>query len=58
MEKLKLKIEFIDYFHTKSTLKYFECHTQSKTMIFSVACNMGGNTWETDSMFLTSVKFD
>ncbi len=47
-KNLKLKIEVIHNFHTKSTLKYFECHIQSITMVFYVPCNMEGHNWETD----------
>ncbi len=46
METLKLKIEIIDYFHSKPTLKYFECYLESITTIVHVPCKMGGNAWK------------
>ncbi len=54
-EKLELKIEIIDYFHTESTLKYFKYHIQSRTINFYGPCKV---IHDTDSMFPTLVKVD
>ncbi len=56
--KIETKEKIIDYFPTKSTLRYFECHILSTTMIFYGLNKMRGRKWETDSMLPTSVKLD